>query len=117
MTAVTRRPRPAAAPPTTVPSTMKRRRLYLGLLALGVAAASAAFLTPVSADGYDSCGSAGSWFPYLGDPSGPTDPPEIYAEYVACGQAAAVPHLVLVASLLVVVVCLAALLVQRARLP
>ncbi|MEX2290387.1 MAG: hypothetical protein WD794_08705 [Mycobacteriales bacterium] len=96
---------------------MKRRRFSLALLALGVAAASAAFVFPVTADGYGSCGPAGSWFPYLGDPSGPTDLPEIYAEHVACGQAAAVPHLVLVISLLVVVVCLAALLVQRSRLP
>lgn len=87
------------------------------LLILGVLVFVAGFLTPVTAEGYGSCGLAGTGFPYLGDPSGPQDHPEMYAEYVACGRASALPHLVMSCGLLLVLAGAVAALMRQLRDP
>jgi hypothetical protein len=79
---------------------MKSRRLWVAVLVMGVVVAFAAALAPVSAEGFDSCGVAGTWFPYLGDPTGPGDPTMIYADYNACGRAAVPWHLTMLAAML-----------------
>ena len=86
------------------------------LLLLGLLALVGGFLTPVSADGY-ACGLAGTGFPYLGDPSGPGEPPEIYGEYNACGRASAVPHLVMSFGALLLLAGLVGVVVARLRDP
>jgi hypothetical protein len=77
-----------------------RRRALLALLILAGVTAAVAFLTPVRAAGFDSCGVAGPWITGIGDPTGPTDPPGAYAEYNACRLAARPAVLVMSAGLL-----------------
>lgn len=94
---------------------MDALRLYLALLAVGVVAAVGGFSVPVSAEPYGSCGLAGTWVFHLGDPSGPEDHPEFYGEYVACGEAAAVPRAVMLVGLLLIAAGTTGLLMQRSR--
>ena len=92
------------------------RRWPQVVLVLGFLVLLGGFVTPVTADGY-TCGLAGTGFPYLGDPSGPGEPPEIYGEYNACGRAAAVPHLVMSGGLLLLLAGLIGFVVARLRDP
>jgi hypothetical protein len=94
---------------------MRRRRLLLTMLVAGALMTALSFAVPVTAEPFGSCGPAGLWFPYLGDPSGAGEPPESYAEYNACGRAAAPWHVALVAGLLLATACLSALLTGTAR--
>lgn len=91
---------------------MNARRLSLGLLLVGVVAAVGGFSVPVSAEPYGSCGPAGTWLFYFGDPSGPEDA-QFYGEYVACGEAAAVPRAIMLVGLLLIAAGTTALLMQR----
>lgn len=91
---------------------MNARRWFLGLLMLGVVAAVGGFSVPVSAEPYGSCGLAGTWVTYLGDPTGPEDE-GFYDEYVACGEAAAVPRAVMLVGLLLIAAGTTGLLMQR----
>lgn len=71
----------------------------LTLLAATVAAV--AFAVPVRAEEFGSCGPAGAWVTgLLGDPTGPTDPPFVYAEYNACRVAARPALAIMLAALL-----------------
>lgn len=56
----------------------------------GCVTAFVAFAVPVSSDTHGSCGMAGTWGLAVvgGDPTGPQDHPEMYADYVACATAA-----------------------------
>jgi hypothetical protein len=56
----------------------------------GCVTAFVAFAVPVSSETYGSCGMAGTWALAAvgGDPTGPQDHPEMYADYVACAAAA-----------------------------
>ena len=83
-------------------------------MVVGFVALLGGFVTPVSADGY-SCGPAGTGVPYLGDPSGPGEPPEIYGEYNACGRASALPHLAMAIGMLLLFAGLVGLLADRLR--
>lgn len=91
---------------------MNARRWFLGLLLVGVVTAVGAFSVPVSAEPYGSCGPAGTWLFYFGDPSGPEDA-QFYEEYVACGEAAAVPRAIMLVGLLLVAAGTTGLLMQR----
>jgi hypothetical protein len=94
---------------------MRPQRLLLTMLVVGAVVAALSFAVPVTAQPFGSCGPAGLWFPYLGDPSGAGEPPEIYAEHNACGRAAARWHVPLVAGLLLAPACVWALLTEAAR--
>ena len=83
------------------------------MLVVGLLVAAGSFVAPVSAEGFGSCGAAGTWFPYLGDPSGPGEPTFIYAEYNACGRAATPWHLPLVGGLLLALAGLLGLVIKR----
>ena len=81
---------------------------------VGVVAAVGGFSVPVSVEPYGSCGLAGTWVTYLGDPTGPEDE-GFYDEYVACGEATAVPRVVMLAGLLLIAAGTTGLLMQRSR--
>ena len=91
---------------------MDVRRWYVGLLVLGVVAAVGGFSVPVSVEPYGSCGLAGTWITYIGDPTGPEDE-GFYDEYVACGEATAVPRAVMLVGLLLVAVGATGVLMKR----
>jgi hypothetical protein len=93
---------------------MNARRWFLGLLMVGVVAAVGGFSVPVSVEPYGSCGLAGTWVTYLGDPTGPEDA-GFYDEYVACGEATAVPRAVMLVGLWLIAGGTTGLLMQRSR--
>ena len=92
---------------------VRGRRVYALVLGCALILMLAAALVPVSAKPYGSCGIAGLSYPYLGDPSADTDPPFIYAEYVACGEAARWPHLIITVSFAVAALSSALLVLRR----
>ena len=78
---------------------MTRRQAAAGVLLAGIAVALLGFFTPVSS-GSHSCGVAGPWATALGgDPTGPGDLPDAYAEYNACADATRQPVYVLLGGL------------------
>ena len=65
----------------------------VGIAILALMVAILASLVPVRAEVHGqsvSCGPAGLWVIYVGgyDPTGPTDTPETYAEFLRCRDAA-----------------------------
>jgi hypothetical protein len=93
---------------------MRPRRLLRLLLLVALVAGVTAFAVPVRTADYGSCGLAGNWVSgLLGDPTGPTDPDFVYAEYNACRLAARPALIVMLSALAVAAV--AAVLVLRDR--
>ncbi len=74
-----------------------------------------AFAVPVRTDDFGACGLAGTWLTgLLGDPTGPSDPDFVYAEYNAC-RLAARPALAVMLSAVLVSVVAGGLLVRSSR--
>lgn len=85
------------------------------LLLVASVVAVVAFAVPIRTDEFGSCGLAGTWVTgLLGDPTGPSDPDFVYAEYNACRLSARPALGVLLLALFVAGVA-AALLVRSDR--
>jgi hypothetical protein len=89
--------------------------MQMALLLVASIVAVVAFAVPVRTKDFGYCGLAGPWVTGLfGDPTGPTDPDFVYAEYNACRHAAR-PALVVMLSALAMAAVAGGLLLRDRR--